>query len=171
MAYVRGVPAFGQQHPADTAGSAGPRSCPRCGAGALYHRLFLCGACYAGAGTHGFGHRPPRRARSVLRRQEHYRNLRFQRGNTCTWSRTGLLSGTGAGLYRLSYHRYCQPVAYCGGCRSACFGKRDPGKIHLQNAPGGYSAPSARPCLPSIAFLLHHRRADWRLCFSVPFRV
>mgnify|MGYP006938600900 CR=1 FL=1 len=95
---------------------------------------------------------PPRRARSVLRRQEHYRNLRFQRGNTCTWSRTGLLSGTGAGLYRLSYHRYCQPVAYCGGCRSACFGKREPGKIHLQNAPGGYSAPSARPCLPSIAF-------------------
>ena len=79
--------------------------------------------------------------------------------------------GTGAGLYRLSYHRYCQPVAYCGGCRSACFGKREPGKIHLQNAPGGYSAPSARPCLPSIAFLLHHRRADWRLCFSVPFRV
>ena len=57
------------------------------------------------------------------------------------------------------------------GCRSACFGKREPGKIHLQNAPGGYSAPSARPCLPSIAFLLHHRRADWRLCFSVPFRV
>lgn len=40
---------------------------------------------------------PPRRARSVLRRQEHYRNLRFQRGNTCTWSRTGLLSGTGQG--------------------------------------------------------------------------
>lgn len=72
---------------------------------------------------------PPRRARSVLRRQEHYRNLRFQRGNTCTWSRTGLLSGTGAGLYRLSYHRYCQPVAYCGGCRSACFGKREPGKF------------------------------------------
>ena len=70
-----------------------------------------------------------------------------------------------------SIHRYCQPVAYCGGCRSACFGKREPGKIHLQNAPGGYSAPSARPCLPSIAFLLHHRRADWRLCFSVPFRV
>lgn len=63
MAYVRGVPAFGQQHPADTAGSAGPRSCPRCGAGALYHRLFLCGACYAGAGTHGFGHRPPQGGR------------------------------------------------------------------------------------------------------------
>lgn len=58
MAYVRGVPAFGQQHPADTAGSAGPRSCPRCGAGALYHRLFLCGACYAGAGTHGLGIAP-----------------------------------------------------------------------------------------------------------------
>lgn len=74
-----------------------PGHARRCGAGALYHRLFLCGACYAGAGTHGFGHRPPRRARSVLRRQEHYRNLRFQRGNTCTWSRTGLLSGQGQG--------------------------------------------------------------------------
>ena len=58
MAYVRGVQAFHQQHSAGTAGSAGPRSCPRCGAGALYHRLFFCGACHAGAGTHGFGHRP-----------------------------------------------------------------------------------------------------------------
>lgn len=138
--------------------------------------LYTIGFFSAGLVTPGLEHMvlgiaPLRRARSVLRRQEHYRNLRFQRGNTCTWSRTGLLSGTGAGLYRLSYHRYCQPVAYCGGCRSACFGKREPGKIHLQNAPGGYSAPSARPCLPSIAFLLHHRRADWRLCFSVPFRV
>lgn len=43
MAYVRGVQAFHQQHSAGTAGSAGPRSCPRCGAGALYHRLFSAG--------------------------------------------------------------------------------------------------------------------------------
>ena len=96
--------------------------------------LYTIGFFSAGLVTPGLEHMvlgiaPLRRARSVLRRQEHYRNLRFQRGNTCTWSRTGLLSGTGAGLYRLSYHRYCQPVAYCGGCRSACFGKREPGKI------------------------------------------
>lgn len=64
--------------------------------------LYTIGFFSAGLVTPGLEHMvlgiaPPRRARSVLRRQEHYRNLRFQRGNTCTWSRTGLLSGQGQG--------------------------------------------------------------------------
>ena len=171
MAYVRGVPAFGQQHPADTAGSAGPGH-----ARAVVLVLYTIGFFSAGLVTPGLEHMVLGIAPQGGRGQ--FYAVKSIIG-TCVSSAATLALG------RVLDYYLEQGQGYTGfliiGIVSLSLTvvdavllasvRENPVKFTSKMRPADILRPVRDPAYRPLPFLLHHRRADWRLCFSVPFRV